>query len=133
MMRTTIAMLAVVALFGGGFVVAEETGDDQEIAKLKKDIKDLEKRVMKNERKTALDRINFIGDFRFEANSIQAEFGDRFNRMELQRLMVDNLFYVNGTGQFPPSQDEVSGFIAQHYADYLYYLNNVVTFDWLKA
>ncbi|MEX1312430.1 MAG: DUF3373 family protein, partial [Candidatus Sulfomarinibacteraceae bacterium] len=130
-MRKLIAVLAVVALFGGGLVFAEES-TDEEIAKLKKDIKDLEKRVMKNERKTALDKINFKGDFRFEANSIQADFGDRFNGMELQRLMVDNLFYVNGTGQFPPSQDEVSGFIAQNYADYLYYLNNVVSFDWLK-
>ncbi len=130
MMRKMIAMLAVVALFGGGLVFAQDT--DEEVAKLKQDIKDLEKRVMKNERKTALDRINFIGDFRFETNSIQAEFGDRFNGMELQRLMVDNLFYVNGTGNFPPSQDDVSGFIAQNYADYLYYLDNVVTFDWLK-
>ena len=132
MMRKVIAIFAVVALFGGGLVFAQDTSTDEEVAKLKQDIKDLEKRVMKNERKTALDRINFIGDFRFEANSIQAEFGDRFNGMELQRLMVDNLFYVNGTGQFPPSQDEVTGFIAQNYADYLYYLDNVVTFDWLK-
>jgi len=132
MMRKMIAVLAVVALFGGGLVFAQDTDSDEQIAKLKKDIKDLEKRVMKNERKTALDRINFIGDFRFEVNSIQAEFGDRFNGMELQRLMVDNLFYVNGTGNFPPSQDDVSGFIAQNYADYLYYLDNVVTFDWLK-
>jgi len=130
MMRKMIAMLAVVALFGGGLVFAQDT--DEEVAKLKQDIKDLEKRVMKNERKTALDRINFTGDFRFETNSIQAEFGDRFNGMELQRLMVNNLFYVNGTGQFPPSQDDVNGFIAQNYADYLYYLDNVVTFDWLK-
>ena len=132
MMRKMIAMLAVVALFGGGLVFAQDSENDQEIADLKKDIKDLEKRVMKNERKTALDRINFIGDFRFETNSIQAEFGDRFNGMELQRLMVDNLFYVNGTGNFPPSQEDVSGFIAQNYADYLYYIDNVVTFDWLK-
>ena len=132
MMRKMIVMLAVVALFGGGLVFAQDNETDQEIADLKKDIKDLEKRVMKNERKTALDRINFIGDFRFETNSIQAEFGDRFNGMELQRLMVDNLFYVNGTGNFPPSQEDVSGFIAQNYADYLYYIDNVVTFDWLK-
>ena len=132
MMRKMIAVLAVVALFGGGLVFAQDTGNDEQIAKLKKDIKDLEKRVMKNERKTALDRINFIGDFRFEVNSIQAEFGDRFNGMELQRLMVDNLFYVNGTGNFPPSQEDVSGFIRDNYADYQYYLDNVVTFDWLK-
>ncbi len=132
MMRKTIVLFAVVALFGGGLVFAQESETDQEIADLKKDIKDLEKRVMQNERKTALDRINFIGDFRFEVNSIQADFGDRFNGMELQRLMVDNLFYVNGTGTFPPSQEDVSGFIAQNYADYLYYLDNVVTFDWLK-
>ena len=80
-MRKLIAVFAVVALFGGGLVFAQDTGSDEEIVKLKKDIKDLEKRVMKNERKTALDRINFTGDFRFETNSIQAEFGDRFNGM----------------------------------------------------
>ncbi len=134
MMRKILAVFAVVAIFSGGLVFAQntDTDTDEEIAALKQDIKDLEKRVMKNERKTALDRIDFTGDFRFEANSIEANFDPYFDGMELQRLMVDNLFYVNGTGQFPPSQEDVSGFIAQNYANYLYYLDNVVTFDWLK-
>ena len=134
MMRKILAVFAVVALFGGGLVFAQntDTDTDEEIAELKQDIKDLEKRVMKNERKTALDRIDFIGDFRFEANSIEAKFDPYFDGMELQRLMVDNLFYVNGTGSSRPRQDVAVGFIAQNYADYLYYLDNVVTFDWLK-
>jgi len=132
MMRKIIATLAVVALFGGGFVFAQDTGSDEEIAKLKKDIKDLEKRVMKNERKTALDRINFIGDFRFEANSIQAEFGDYFDGMQLQRALVDTLFYFGATGMPPQSPEDVGNLIRENYADYLYYLDNVVTFDWLK-
>jgi hypothetical protein len=132
MMRKVFAMFAIVALLGGGIAVAQETDTDEEIAKLKQDIKDLEKRVMKNERKTALDRINFIGDFRFEANSINADFDDYFDGMQLQRHLVDTLFYFGATGMPPMSPEDVQGFIAENYADYLYYLDNVVTFDWLK-
>ena len=53
--------------------------------------KDLEKRVMKTERKSALDRINFTGDFRFEAHSIDATIPDHYNGMALQRMLVDTL------------------------------------------
>ncbi len=132
MMRKSIALLAVIALFGGGLVFAEEADSEAELAKLKQDIKDLEKRVMKNERKTALDRINFTGDFRFEANSIQADFGDYFDGMQLQRGLVDTLFYFGATGMPPSSPQDVGNLIAENYADYLYYIDNVVTFDWLK-
>jgi len=132
MMRKMIAVFAVVALFGGGLVFAEDSDTDEEIAKLKQDIKDLEKRVMKNERKTALDRIDFKGDFRFEVNSIQAEFDPYFDGMQLQRALVDTLFYFGATGMPPASPADVQNLIAQNYADYLYYLDNVVSFDWLK-
>ena len=132
MMRKSIALLAVIALFGGGLVFAAEADTEAELAKLKQDIKDLEKRVMKNERKTALDRINFTGDFRVEANSIQADFADYFDGMQLQRGLVDTLFYFGATGMPPSSPQDVGNLIAENYADYLYYIDNVVTFDWLK-
>ena len=136
--RKTLAVLGMTLLclttlgFSQDTDPAEDTVTQEEVDALKAELKDLEKRVMKNEKKTGLDRINFTGDFRFQAHSIDATIPTYFNGMELQRLMVDNLFYVNGTGQFPPSQDDVSGFIQENYADYLYYINNVVTFDWLK-
>jgi hypothetical protein len=132
MMRTTLIVFTAIALLGGGAVGAQDAATEAEIAKLKKDIKDLEKRVMANERKTALDRINFIGDFRFEVNSIQADFEDYFDGMQLQRALVDTLFYFGATGMPPSSPEDVGNFIAQNYANYLYYLDNVVTFDWLK-
>jgi len=132
MMRKTLIVLVVAVLVGGGLGFAQEAETDEEIAKLKQDIKDLEKRVMANERKTALDRINFIGDFRFEANSIQADFDDYFDGMQLQRALVDTLFYFGATGMPPMSPEDVSDLIRDNYADYLYYLDNVVTFDWLK-
>ena len=134
MMRKILAVCAVVAIFGGGLVFAQttDTDTDEEIAALKQDIKDLEKRVMKNERKTALDRINFTGDFRFEANSIEASFDPYFDGMELQRALVDTLFYFGATGMPPQSPQDVGNLIQENYADYLYYLDNVVSFDWLK-
>jgi len=138
MFRKVLAVLGMTLLclttlgFSQDTDPAEDTVTQEEVDALKAELKDLEKRVMKNEKKTGLDRINFTGDFRFQAHSIDATIPTHFNGMELQRLMVDNLFYVNGTGQFPPSQDDVSGFIQENYADYLYYINNVVTFDWLK-
>ncbi len=78
-MRKTLAVLGITLLCLTAVAFAQDTETTQEeIDELKEDIKDLEKRVMKNERKTALDRINFIGDFRFEVNSI---------RLDLRRLL----------------------------------------------
>ncbi len=133
MIRKTIAVLGITLLC---MTTAASTADsettDEQIAKLQDEVKDLEKRVMKTERKTALDRINFTGDFRFELNSINSTYDDYFNGMQLQRMLVDTLFYFNGNGMPPQSPADVQNFIAQNYANYLYYLDNVVTFDWLK-
>ena len=133
MLRKTIAVLGISLLCLTTVAFTQETEATQEqLADLKDEIKDLEKRVMKNERKTALDRINFSGDFRFELNSISSTYDDYFNGMMLQRMLVDTLFYFGANGQPPQSPEDVQGFIAQNYAQYLYYLDNVVTFDWLK-
>ncbi len=47
-------------------------------------------------------------------------------------MLVDTLFYFGATGMPPQSPEDVGNLIRDNYADYLYYINNVVTFDWLK-
>jgi hypothetical protein len=134
MIRKTLAVLGITLLCMTtvAFTADEETTEEQ-IADLQEEVKDLEKRVMKTERKAGLDRINFTGDFRFEANSIDATFPAHFDGMQLQRMLVDTLFYAGANpGMLPETPEDVQNFIAQNYAQYLYYLDNVVTFDWLK-
>ncbi len=132
MFRKTLAVLGITMLCLTSVAFTQDVATQEEIDKLKEEINDLEKRVMKNERKTALDKINFSGDFRFELNSINSTYDDYFDGMQLQRMLVDTLFYLGATGMPPQSPDAVQGFIAENYANYLYYLDNVVTFDWLK-
>ena len=133
MLRKTLAVLGItlLCLTTAAFSQDAETNQEQ-INDLKEEVKDLEKRLMKTERKAALDRINFTGDFRFEVNSINSTYDDHFNGMQLQRMLVDTLFYFNGNGMPPESPGDAQNYIAQNYAQYLYYLDNVVTFDWLK-
>jgi hypothetical protein len=134
MIRKSIAVLGITLLCMTtvAFTADTETTEEQ-IADLQEEVKDLEKRMMKTERKAALDRINFTGDFRFELNSISSTYDDYFNGMQLQRALVDTLFYAGANEGMPPSSpEELQGFIAQNYAQYLYYLDKVVTFDWLK-
>ena len=92
MIRKTIAVLGITMLCLATTAFTEDPEATQEqIDKLKQEVKDLEKRVMKTERKAALDRINFTGDFRFELNSISSTYDDYFNGMQLQRALVDTL------------------------------------------
>ena len=103
MIRKTLAVLGISVLCLTTVAFTEDMEATQaQIDDLKEEVKDLEKRVMKTERKAALDRINFSGDFRFEVNSISSTYDDYFNGMQLQRMLVDTLFYFNGTGM-PPS------------------------------
>jgi hypothetical protein len=136
MFRSALSLLVAAAIATVGLSPTLAWADDaetpptkEEVAKLKEALKDLEKRVMQNERKTALDRINFQGDFRFEAHSIDAEIPSRIDGMQLQRLMVDNLFYIGATGQNPTSPDDVNSFIQANYSDYLRYTGNVTYED----
>jgi hypothetical protein len=136
MMRKALALCFVLLISSGVVALAQEASDtpteQQQIDDLKAQLKDLEKRVMKNERKTGLDRIDFTGDYRFEAHSYELSFEDYFNGMQLQRMLVDTLFYFGATGMPPSSPEDVGNLIRENYADYLYYLDNVVNFDWLK-
>ncbi len=133
MLRKTLAavLLALVGIAGAATAQTSDEVTPEQIAKLKKEVRDLEKRVMKNERKTALDRIHFTGDFRFEAHSIQADIPAHFDGMLLQKNLVDTMFYYGATGQFPAALGDVNSFVASHYGDYLYFTQNL-TFDQLK-
>jgi len=107
MLRKTFALMGIV-LFCVGVVgfAQDEPATKEEVEALKAEIDDLEKRVMKNERKTALDRINFTGDYRFEAHSIDGHIPDHFDGMRLQRALVDTMFYFGATGMPPSSPEE---------------------------
>ena len=75
MIRKSLAVLGItlLCLTSAGFA-QDDAATQEEIEKLKEEIDDLEKRVMKNEVKTAKDRVNFTGDFRFEINSINSTY-----------------------------------------------------------
>lgn len=96
-------------------------------------VKELDHRIAQTERRGALDRINFSGDFRFEAHSIWGDVPSHFDGMQLQNYVVKSLFYVNTNGgALPPSIDAINGNVAAHYSDYQYFTNNL-TFSQLKA
>jgi hypothetical protein len=127
-LSAVVLAVAIPGLAGGD---QEDPVTKEDIAKLKEKIKKLEKRVMANERKTALDRVDFSGDFRFEAHSIDATIPAHFDGMVLQNLLVNTLFYYGATGQLPASLDAVNQVVAGNYADYLYFTQNL-SFDQLK-
>lgn len=110
---------------------AQNATSDDEVEKLRGEIDELNDRLDKVELKSALDRIRFSGDFRFEAHSISADIPSHFDGMMLQNLVVNTIFYYGATGQFPASLDDVNNLIRSHYADYLFF-TNTLTFDQLK-
>lgn len=113
--------------------------DAKKIEELKERVEELgkklaqgEKRTDALEKKSALDRVNFTGDFRFEAHTIRADLAPRIDGLKFQNNLVNTLFYFGATGRPPQSLDEVSRLIAQNYANYLYFTNNL-TFNQLKS
>ncbi|MBZ5614961.1 MAG: DUF3373 domain-containing protein [Acidobacteriia bacterium] len=108
-------------------------GDQPTTAELATEVKDLDHRMSQTERRGALDRINFTGDYRFEAHSIWGNVPAHYDGMQLQNLVVKTLFYVNTNGGLlPPSIDAINNNVAQNYAGYQYFTNNL-TFSELKA
>ncbi|MGE0452058.1 MAG: DUF3373 family protein [Vicinamibacteria bacterium] len=128
-MRKLIASLVAATLLPALALRAQEAPatpqDDQP------KVEELEKRIQKLERDAALDRVKFTGDYRFEAHSIDASVPSHFDGLALQNQVVNTLFYAQSTGQFPPGTAAVGDFIRSHYADYLYFTQNL-TFDQLK-
>ncbi len=108
-------------------------GEPADTVELAAQVKDLDHRVSQTERRGALDRINFSGDYRFEAHSIWGDVPSHYDGMQLQNLVVKSLFYVNTNGgAFPTSVAAINNNVASHYSDYQYFTNNL-TFTQLKA
>ncbi len=95
------------------------------------DVKELDQRVSENERSRALDRIQFTGDYRFEAHSIVGNVPAHYDGMTMQNLLVKTMFSMPILGRPPASVNEINNTVAGHYADYLQFSNNL-TFNQLK-
>ena len=81
-------------------------------------VEELDTRVSKTEVKGALDRLNFSGDYRFEAHTIVGHVPAHFDGMQLQNLVVKTLFAFPILGRMPSSVDEINNTISAHDADY---------------
>ena len=101
-------------------------------AYLEEEVEILDDRVMVAEKHAILDKVRMSGEFRFQAHSIQADIPDHFNGIGIQGDLVNTLFYFQANGAPPMDLDQVNGFIADNYADYLFFTDNL-PFDDLKG
>lgn len=122
--------------------------EQQSTAELAATVKDLDHRISQTERRGAMDRINFTGDYRFEAHSIWGSVPAHYDGMQLQNLMVKTLWLFTPTSQggmgmtFDPSllnsmtPTQFAGFVGQtvqqNYSQYQFYSGGL-TFNQLKA
>lgn len=88
-------------------------------------INDLDRRVTRTERDTALQRIKFGGDYRFEAHSIRGTIPAHYDGMRLQNLLVKSMFVMNTLGRPPASIDEINQTVASNYSNYQYFTSNL--------
>ena len=66
-------------------VVESDYGDlQEEVMFLREDVDDIDERLMAPERHAALDRIEWGGDFRFQAHSIDSTIPDHINGLQMQ-------------------------------------------------
>lgn len=110
------------------------------------DLKDLDDRVTKVERKSTLDRLQWSGDFRVESHSIFGTVPNHYDGMQLQNLMVKTMWFAGMNGYtpnmmagllssptLPNSQPNtpanfaalLNGAVAGNYASYQYFANNL--------
>lgn len=111
-------------------------------------VKDLDTRVSSAERKTAVDRLNWSGDYRFEAHTLRGSVPTHYDGMKLQNLVARTMWLMAPTSQgglgmtfnpamlqaMTPAQFKgfLDGQVAANYGSYQYFTNNL-TFDQLKA
>lgn len=133
-MKKILACVLMLTVLAAGMAMA-----DDDTAKLKKKLRDLEKRLRKVEVKSAKDRMEFSGDFRFEAHNINADVAPHYDGMALQNLSVGTMFYfmnnfdgMDPMSGFPTSVDAIGQFIQANAGDYMAFANGL-TFDQLRS
>ncbi len=116
-------------------------------AELQTKVRDLNDRVLDTERKSLRDRLEWGGDYRFEAHTIVGNVPAHYDGMQLQNLTVKTLWLFapkaqGGLGMtFDPSllqqmtPNQFAGFVGQqlqqNYSQYQFFSNNL-TFGGLK-
>jgi hypothetical protein len=95
-------------------------------------VDELDSRVSRAEVKNALDRLNFSGDYRFEAHTIVARVPGHYDGMQLQNLMVRSMFAMPIIDGMPTSVNQINQVVSNNYANYLQFTNNL-TFAQLKT
>ena len=73
--------------------------DTVSVPELQANVKDLDERVRETERKSYLDRLNWSGDYRFEAHTIRGSIPTHYDGMQLQNLVVRTLWMMTPTHQ----------------------------------
>ena len=96
-----------------------------DVATVQDDVDDMDKRLTKAERHSVVDAIEWGGDFRFEAHSIQGDVPAHFDGMALQKGIVDTMFYFMQHGAPPASPGAVQQEIAGNYGQYLGFLDGL--------
>jgi hypothetical protein len=83
-----------------GIVVVENDYGalQEEVMYLREDVDDLDDRLMEPERHAALDRIEWGGDFRFQAHSIDSTIPDHINGLQMQGDFIGFLQDFNMLG-----------------------------------
>lgn len=110
----------------------EKKQEEQSTQDTQAKVKELDQRVTKTERDSALSKVRFGGDYRFEAHSIKGTVPAHFDGMVLQNLVVKSMFAMNVLGRPPMSVSEINQTVAANYGDYKYFTDNL-TFDKLKT
>jgi hypothetical protein len=101
---------------------------------LQSDVKDLNERVSATERHGLLDRLQWSGDYRFEAHTITGNVPAHFDGMQMQNLVVKTLFFANTNGgAFPTSVDAINNNVAARYSDYQFFTSNLKFSDLKSA
>jgi hypothetical protein len=109
----------------------KERSEEPDQQKATANLKELERRVTRTERDSALHRIRFSGDYRFEAHSINGTIPAHYDGMMLQNLLVKTMFTMNALGRPPASIGEINQTVADRYSNYLFFTQNL-NFDQLK-
>ena len=126
---------------------AEKKEETASTADLQTSVRDLNDRVLETERKSLRDRLEWGGDYRFEAHTIVGNVPGHYDGMQLQNLTVKTLWLFAPTSQgglgmtFDPSMlqqmtpNQFAGFVGQqlqqNYGQYQFFSNNL-TFGGLK-
>jgi hypothetical protein len=116
---------------------AQEAHANADITSFKDALKDLDHRVMRTERKSAIDRLNWTGEFRSESSSIFATVPTHYDGMVLQNLLVRTMWMYSPTSQgglnnpgacdpsLPGYDSCLQGLVTQNYSAYSAFTNNL--------